>query len=328
MKFRRLVILLAAAMPLVCAAQSDFVNEQMHGKPPLHPTVLLTAYKGEEEPIISVRVDEPRVEVEHKQHMISRSASFQPIRGAAFAPGSIQITGEHADSKYMQEVFYNSGGDRGGHWDDHSDFQATLTPSESYQDCYMAVLFYDAKFMKGTQPLPSISVVFQEVGDLVAGKPKTVKMRFAYIDPSKTPNLTFFPLMFTHGEEIKTNHSELSARFFRRLELMRHEKMVADYKSKNVGKDAPLKPYVRIMPKFPDNLDVSKLPPVIKTSFMVDSDGTVYSVQIEDAIDKEAEEAIHQALGGWLFFPRLKDGHGERTMVRVPLQLHPATKTS
>jgi len=330
MKLRGLVSLFAACMPLVCAGQSDFVKEQMHGRPPLHPTLLLTSYKGKEEPIMDVRVDEPEVEVDNKLHGISLRASFQPIRGASFAPGSVKVTDQHAGSRFIKEVIMFSNGDEvsGGDWDHHSDYEATLTPSESYKDCYMAVLFFDAAFIKGNESSTKVSVVFHEIGDLVAGKPRKVQVRFGYMEPDEKNPRTFFPLIFTHGLEIESNHSDYSALFFRRLELTRHEQIMADYKAKNVGKDMPLKPYVRVMPKFPNSLDLGKLPAVTKASFMVDEDGTVYSIQLDEDLNKEAATAIHDALRGWLFFPRLKEGRAERTMVRVPIQLHPEAKAA
>ena len=325
MKTWRWALFCFASFPAICAAQSDFVRDQMHGTPPPHPTVLLTPYKNEETPIISVVGDVAQVEVNHKLHSVSRSASYQPIRGMTFAPGSVLVTGESAGSRFTSLTYYFSNGSQvsGGEWDKHSDYNAILTPSESHQDCYVAVLFFSADFLKGLDPLPHISVVFQHIGDLPAGKPKKLSMRFGYMDLDKTKNMTFFPLIFSHGQEIQSNHGELSAQFFRRLELMRHEKMIADYKAKNAGKDAPLKPYVRVMPKFPDQFDLTKLPALVHASFMVDEDGTVYSVQVEDPVDHEAEKAIHSALRGWLFFPRIKEGRPVRTMVRIPISLHP-----
>lgn len=326
MKFWRMGMLMAAGLPLVCAAQSQFVNDHMSGESSLHPTVIFTEYDKNEEMIIDVHGDEPEVEVNHKRHSIYRDTNYLPMRGPMFAPGSVQVFDEHADSRFTEVTYYMAEGGTvsGGEWDHHSDYETKLLPTQSYKDCYIAVLFFDAAFLKGREPVPKISIAFQGIGDLTAGKTQKVRMRFKYMDPSKTQNVTFFPLIFTRGVEIQSNHSKLSAVFFRRLELNRHENLIADYKAKNAGKDMPLKPYVRSMPKFPDDLDLSKLPATVKTSFMVDGDGMVYSVQIEDQIDPQAEKAIRQALHGWLFLPRLKDGRAERTMVRLPIQVHPA----
>ncbi len=324
MILRRVVTGLAFLTPLWCAAQSAFVDEQMRSPAPLHPTVLVADYKNQKLPIVNAAGMDPEVEYDGKLKKLSSHARYLPLRAMTFAPGSIEIEDQQANSQHTGIVYHFSNGSEvsGGTADEHSDYGATVVPSESYKDCYLAVLFFDQGFMKGTEDPGSIIVFFQHIDDLVAGKPAKVRMKFGYMDEDQVKKLTFFPLIFSGGREIKSNLSEYSAIFFRRLELVQHEKILSDYIAKNVGKDAPLKPYVRVMPKLPDKIDLQTLPAQVDASFMVDEEGTVYSVQIETPVEHEAEEAIHDALRGWLFLPRLKEGRAIRTMVRVPIKLH------
>ena len=52
----------------------------------------------------------------------------------------------------------------------------------------------------------------------------------------------------------------------------------------------------------------------------VEADGTVSAVDAETIADESARASVMQALGGWLFLPRLKGGQPVSVVVNVPLQ--------
>ena len=322
MILRRAFLVLMGLTPLICAAESAFVAEQMRTRPPDHPTMIVAEYKGETLPIVAAYQMDPEVEYKGElRRLPTDRATFQPRRAAAFAPGSVEITDQHANARKLGIVYHfaNGGEAKGDTLDEHSDYEAILHPTASYRNCYIAVMFVDKDFMSGLGNSPSSIVLFKHINDLVAGKPEKVQTTFGYIEPEKFKKLVFFTLVFSGGMEIKSSSSAYSAAFFRRVELTEHEQILTNYKTKNLGKDHPLTPYLRIQPEIPEGIDWKTFPSTVNASFMVDENGTVYSVQIETKIPHEAEVAIRRALRGWLFLPKLKQGVPTRTMANIPL---------
>lgn len=294
--------------------------------PPLHPTVVFADYKGESLPIVTVVSETPQVVVDGKRKGITgRKARFTPLRGVAFAPGSIEMKSMKAGSHRTDLVLmFSTGGEvSGGTISAKSDFSATVVPSQDYKDCYIAIVFYDQAFVAGRTDTHNAFVQFEKIKDLVGGKENTITLNFGYITPREGMQLGYFPLFFTNGIEIRSNQCELTAQFFRRIEMIRHEAMVKAYCEKHSSPTSNLKlePYLRIPALFTDPEILSAAPASTSVSFMVDRDGTVESVQFDDRLPRPVSNVLRRTLNGWLFMPRIKEGRPERTLVKVPLVL-------
>jgi len=294
-------------------------------EPPLHPTILRSSYKGKYYPITAVKGDSAQIEVAGELKHTDRRDGYDPERARAYARGYVQFRTQNAlaQVRTLNYRFSNGSEVPGGTLSSSGTYEATLLPSESHDDCYIAVVFFQLDAM-GEPKAGTIAMAFGEVGALTAGKPSKISMEEAYI-PGTGVKYYCFPLLFSKGLEIRTDQSEVAARFFRWQEMNVHRKMLAAYLQQNPGANRPAQAYLRIPPVLPDGVDVKTLPAVIHTTFMVRESGEVESLQIEDPVDPPVFEAIQRAINGWLFMPKLENGRPARIMIKLPLSFGPAT---
>lgn len=305
------------------AAAQGFSLWEAGTTPPLHPTIIEGTYKGKSLPILSVVHDSPQVEVDGKLKRLPQGSktSYTPRRGAIYAPGSVQLRAMNLQgSKTNMKLLFPGGGEvDGGTISASSEFSVTVIPTQNYPDCYVALIFFDEGYIEGTTDQPGASVQFEAIKPLVGGKENKIKLHFGYIDFGARPT-GFFPLFFTRGLEIKSDQCELVARFFRHREMTIHDYLLKSYREKNSAQSVALKPYLQIPPLVPDEL-IPETPLIIETTFMVNEEGMVESLQFESDVSTAVLSPLRRSLNGWLFFPRLKDGRPTRTMVRIPIQL-------
>jgi hypothetical protein len=293
-------------------------------QPPLHPTILRAAYKGHYYPITAVKGERPQVKVDGELKNADGREGYDPARARAYSKGYVQFSTQNASwqVRTMTYRFGNGNVVPGGTLSKNGTYEATLLPSESHDDCYLAVLFFQLDAM-GEPKAGTIAMAFGKVGDLTAGKPSKISMEEAYIT-GEGVNFYCFPLLFSKGMEIRTDQSELAARFFRWQEMNAHRKLLATYLQQNPSANLQAHAYLRIPPVLPDDVDVKTLPTVIHATFMVSETGEVESLQVEDPVDPPVFEAIQRAINGWLFTPRLENGRPARTMIKLPLSFDPA----
>lgn len=292
--------------------------------PPLHPTVIMSDYKGKTLPIVGVSGDSPEVDVDGKRKSLPRSskAGFSPVRAARYAPGSLQLRNMQVNSSSLHLILmFESGGEiDNGAISSRSDFTAEVTPTQDYHDCFVALVFFDQEFLEGGSDTPNAFVHFQNIRELVGGKPNKLAIRFGYID-AQGKRLGFFPLFFSNGVEIRSDQCELTARFFRKIEEKRHAAVVRSWVEKHAGATQPPQAYVQIPPIFDDPAALENAPDTVNASFMVSEEGIVQSLQIDGKIPEDVSTVLRRTVSAWLFVPRLKDGRPERTFVKVPIAL-------
>lgn len=291
------------------------------GNIPLHPTIIQGTYKGKALPIIAVHNESPEVEVEGKLKRLPQGSktSYTPLRGAGYAPGTLKLGAMKVTGSKTNMVLMFPGGGQvdGGTVSSSTEFTVTVTPTQDYSDCYVALMFFDQGYIEGTTDLPGASVQFEAIKPLVGGKENKLKIHFGYVDFGER-HIGFFPLFFTRGMEIQTDQCELVARFFRHREMTIHEHLLKSHREKNANQSVPLKPYLQIPPLVPDDL-IPPTPLAIDTTFMVSEEGTVESLQFESDVPTAVLSPLRRSLSGWLFLPRLKDGRPARTLVHIPL---------
>jgi len=316
-----------AALLAVSPATASIPMTWFKGEnPPLHPTVIFGTYKEKQLPIVAVHRDAGAVEVDGKLKDLSKGkdATFAPERANDYAPGSLTVADMQGGSHVTNLILmYEDRGDvNAGVVQANSDFSATVTPTQDYKDCFVALVFFDEGFLQGRVDSPGAMVEFRQLPDLAAGRPNKISFAFPYVDFG-THKLAYFPLFFTHGHEIRTNHADLIAKFFSKVEASRHEKIVERYRDKNrpTGKNAPPQLYLRVPPLFPDPTALNDAPPQVDVSFMVSEDGTVESVQFTQQVPPDVAHVLRPTLSAWRFLPRLKGGIAARTMVEVPIVL-------
>jgi hypothetical protein len=325
-------LLLAAALILAseaATANADELSVSEAGIAPLHPTVIMADYKGAGRVVVAVNSEFARVQVDGKLVTLRGKQSYRPALATAFSPGYIKFKDQQSSSTiYTSTVTMFHGGLGGGPSASNAsypegmvsssgDYECKVVSSLALPDCFLAVVFFRVGADGNTIP-GSVEMAFREIGNLTATTPTAVKISSAYIAP---PNTRFyhFPLLFSKGQEVRSDQSEVSARFFRYQDIQAHREFLRQYRMKNPTSDRPAYAYLRYPPILPDGIDPRTLPGTIRATFRVTESGDVDSLVIEPELDPKALNAIRRAVGGWLFLPRLKNGLPIPVQIEAPL---------
>jgi hypothetical protein len=293
-------------------------------EPPLHPTVITAEYKGKPYPVIAVTAEIPEINAEGELRKLYSGQSYQTPRAVRFAPGSVSFKAQNASSVIRSESlrFNGFGAINGstlpeGTVSATGDYECTIVSPEAHSDCYIAVIFA-RRNREGGVDTASTAIAFRQIGDLAAGRETKVKINCSYVAP-KGYLFYYFPLIFSKGLEIRTDQSEIAARFFRISEMASHEALLAQYRKENATADRPAVAYLRFQPELPPDVDPRSLPPMVNARFAVTESGEVDAVTLDQVLDARVDREIRRALDGWLFLPRLRKGYPVRTQIVVPL---------
>ncbi len=310
--------LTAALMSLAaaCAAGAargdsmDINVDIAQGPPPaLHPTSIAGFYKDQPYRVVGVRGRTAVIDRDGKQVRLPDSATYETDRASGFLPGAIAVEAQSASSNRTDIVvkFPNGSQVSGAIAHEGSDYESTVVASRDFAECYVVLVFFDVGYLSGDTDDPGLAVAFQSIGDLRGGVATKVKADFGYVDFSKR-KLFYLPLYFSHGVEIRTNFADESARLFRRVEMIRHERILERYRQSNPKATLEAAPYFRFSPILPENADLSAIPELVRVDFAVTTDGTVEDVTFSEKLPPGVAAAIRRALGGWLFTPKLVNG--------------------
>jgi hypothetical protein len=281
-------------------------------------------YRGGLYPVIAVHREAAEIQIDGELKRLSLRQAYRVERAPAFLPGHVDFKAEVATSRIHEQSWRFQGGDHGydtvpgGVVSASGAYTAILAPRSSVKDCFIAVVFFK-ETTGGSPDQDSIAIAFLDVGDLTAGKETPVRIDCGYVVPPGGTNYHYESLLFSKGAEIQTDHSEASAKFFRHLEMVAHNRMLADYCKQNSGADRPVVPYLRFPPLLPESVDPRNLPSTINLDFVVTESGEVDSMFIAPNLDPLSERAIRRAVGGWLFLPRLKAGQAVPTRIKMPI---------
>lgn len=297
-------------------------TEVKESEPLPYPTVIIGTVKGKPAKVASVHDMSPQVMVDHKLETLPPNPKLMPVRVRSYAPGSVELTAKKGSAKKTEHTIELADGSKatGPVWDIASDFDLTVQSSDSYDDCYLALMFFNRKFLDGTAPYPGWEFVFQDIGGLTAGKKKTVNVHLGPVRP-QAKDMVFVPVVYCGGEEVRSNFSRFTAALFRKAEVAEHVGVVKIWLKDHPKSDEPLKPYVLLQPVFPSSVDMKKLPKTIDATFEVTAAGTVQNPAVKEKLPPKVTAAIRRALGEWLFMPRLKAGKPVATPVAIPLNI-------
>jgi hypothetical protein len=284
-------------------------------EPPLHPTVIVTEYKGKTYTVSSVHGEFPEIYIDGHAKQLYGKQKYQPLRAVGFAPGFVRFKGQSASSQTKTLTWHLSESGSfarnenlpGGTYSATGIYHCTLIASEPHKDVFIAVIFFRTD-LSGAPDLSSSAIAFREVGALPAGTEEDVTINCSYVAPPGQ-HYYFFTLVFTKGQEIRTDQSEIVASFFRRQEMASHRSVLEKYFLQFGGSNRPAVPYLRVPPQLPSGVNPSTLPSSIKVRFMVTEGGEVDSLSLDPALDPQVSRELSRALDGWLFLPCLKLGY-------------------
>ena len=292
--------------------------------PAAHPTAILGYLKDKPYPVVAVDGDQAMIEKDGKRLRVPREAGYQAARAKGFLPGSIEVGAQDATANQVTRVYRFSNGAEvgGGVVSEGTAYRAKVVASRDYKECYVAIVFFDVGYLKGDTDNPGMAVAFSEIGDLRAGVETKVKADFGYLDFARHPMYSI-PLFFSRGREIRTNFEDNSARLFRRIELLRHEKLLELYRQKNPAATLKAAPYLQFAPILPERANLSGVPAMLRVDFVVTADGTVEDVAPAAAVPDDVAGAIERTLEGWLFMPKLVNGVPRRESESLNLDFGP-----
>jgi hypothetical protein len=324
-RLRPVLFLLAALAVLGPAAAqpkgSPFYWYSSDGPaPPLHPTAILSSYRGRDKPVVDVSGETAEVEDGGVTVRLPQKATYDPVRVSQFGPGWIEVRVDTAESGEVRQKWLLNGSEiDGGVFSASSTFACRVKSQQACTDCYLAIIYFRHAYLNGDEDSGAL-VAFQKIGPLAAGVETRVRAVFGYI---KNPEqYAYLPLFFSRGWEIRSNYSELSAVVFHRSEMLRHQRLLDAYLQKHVRDTLPPKAYARFPPSFGPDVDRTRIPATARVDYGVTAGGTVDGIEVSAPLDPNALAAIQRALGGWLYMPRLENGVAVGTAVSTQLEFN------
>jgi hypothetical protein len=286
----------------------------------LHPITVLASYEGQKLPVISASGKKAEVLVREKRQKLNKQTAYSFARAPRFAPGSVEISVQGKQHRIVSYRDLDTGVNLGIAGSDNS-YRLVLTAASDYKDCFIAVVFFDPSYFGERMAEYRSTVLFQGLGDLKAGRAREVVIDLKGISFYDMVRLSGMPILFSRGQEVHSNYSQLSSVFFRELEKSQHEKLLLLYRTSNAGKDHELVPYIRFAPVFLDGeTPPAPIPEQARVRIAISVKGTVDRIELIGTKEDATSHKWLRAIREWLFFPVLRAGVPEPAIVEVPLK--------
>lgn len=299
----------------------------LHAAAP-HPTVLTVKYKDQMLPVVKVIGTDPVVQVDGKEKRIRTDPVYLPQRAETFSDnrvelrdaslGGVQFARSETESvnDYNQPIMGNAGGT--------AEFKATLWSEKPIHGGYIAIVFYTPlmTYLKDMKELKEFrigapQVVVHALPDLPAAT--EVKVSITSMMFTVLPGQRYFAQVFDEGGlEIPTNQKWLAWKYYAIVEQDALKTAVAAYLQKFAGANRGVTPVLMARPFIPK--DVPKPTEPSAATLTVGADGLVTDVTTEGISDPRLEKYVTDAMRGWLFLPKLKNGEPTAARVKIPIQ--------
>lgn len=307
-------------LALVLSAQPAQPSGTQFEDGPLHPITIMASYDGQILPVIGASGKRADVLVRDKRQKLKKGTAYTFVRAPGFAPGSVRFIVQGKQQTIVSYRDIESGVNLGYAGTDNT-YRLELTTARDYEDCFLAVLFFDPRFIREQIDEPRATVVFQELGKMKGGRVREVVVDLVGISFYDMVRLAAIPILFSRGQEVHSNYSDFTAAYFRRLEMVQHRELLAAYRTKNAGQDHALVPYLRFAPV---RLNVEPSPSAIPDGVVVrldiSAEGFVEHADLTGAEGDSASREWLRALKDWLFLPVLRAGTPTASTVVVPLK--------
>lgn len=285
-----------------------------------HPTVLMVKYKDEMLPVVKMKGKDPFVRFENKEkrlrneplYLTQRAPSFSPLTAQfiSIALGGTQIRTVYseADTTDTRARYGNHGG--------IAEYSVTIKADQPVRGGFIAVVIYTPMVFYSKSPYDRTQIVVSELPNLPAGVEVPLKVSskmFTYL-----PGQQYFVQLFDNqGREIYTPAAETGWDYYAAVERFQLGDACKRYVEKFAGADHAAAPVV--MPR--THLKPGMIAPKENLDAILDisAEGRVTGITLPRLADSALEHRIREALGGWLFFPRLVSGTPVESKVQVPV---------
>jgi hypothetical protein len=287
-----------------------------------HPTLLTLRYDGAYHPVIKVIGTDPVIVVKGKEKRIRSEIRYVPSRMEAYANGSVEIeeasvgkltlhTHPESATSLLEE---EDAGRRGS----RSEVKVRLRSAAPLVGGMIAVVLYpESTLYTPTAGMGAgAEIEVRALPDLPAGERVTVEFTarsFFY-----RQDQSFFVQVFDReGQEVLTNVVRKAWPYYAAVERFKLLDTLQHMRKAGERKDMDPRPVLMIRPLLPEN---AVLPSgAVFAQLSISPEGTVTEINLDPLESTAVSAALREALGGWLFVPRLKAGEPVESTVRVPI---------
>ena len=279
-----------------------------------HPSVLTVKYGDQMLPVVRVSSSGPYVMVDGKEKLIRSSPVYLVQEAADFADNFVQARrgslGGNLHMKVLDGSVYDASADYHGTFE----FASALTAKQTIKSGFAVMVFYSDETF-AARPKPA-EVFVRALPELPAGKPINVKFMAVILPRNKDPRF-FVQIFDDNGAEVPTSDSDHASRYYGLRDRARLARAIEKYLEKNKGADHAAEPVSMPKPVFSAIAVLPKGEVVV--TLTIEPDGTVSAVDAGMIADDSARKSTTEALGNWLFLPKLKAGQPVSTYLKVPL---------
>lgn len=285
-----------------------------------YPSVLTAKYKDQLLPVVRVEGTEAFVMVNGKEvrirsnptYLVQDAESFSDnfvtaTKGALAGTMKIQVMGDHSDNLDLNTALSVS-----------LDFSVQLTAKNDLKGGYAVLVMYATDtFAKPPAHATPPQAIVHELPTLPAGQ--SVKFKFFARRVPRTTEPHFFVQIYDGaGKEVRTNYSPQVWKYYGMRDRSRFDPELEKYVAQNHGANHAAVPAITPRPLFGP---AAVLPTgEVTITLTVEPDGTVSAVDAGMVANDSARDSIIEAMGSWLFLPKLRAGEPVSTYVKVPLQ--------
>lgn len=158
-----LLALLAFAVLSASSAPPEIVFYRTR---PLQAARLLVQHDGEFRPVVGASGKRPRIEIDGKKRKAKGDIYTVDLAGI-WASGSIKTHDAGTFNVYARTKDVESGVQLGGPWYDGDRFEIRFTPEQSYQDCFLAVVYHSGLNLRRSKSRREPAVYIKNLGDLI-----------------------------------------------------------------------------------------------------------------------------------------------------------------
>ena len=276
---------------------------------PPHPSVLKVRYKGELQTVVRVKHDDPYVTIDGKETLVRSDPVYALESAPRYSSNFVEAVHGGLGGKFQLRMLDSNVYDPSALHQGEIDLTTELRAWQPLKGGFAVVVIFSA--------LNQAEIIVRELPDLPADQ--VVKFGFSVHALPKTTNPMYFIQIFDEtGREVRTNDMSYAWQFYAARERAKLGEAVAKYRAKYPAADHAAVPFYTVMPVFHPG---AELPAgEVTVTLTVGLDGTVSEVDAGMIGDDSARNSVVEALGGWLFLPRLKAGQPEFATVNVPLQ--------
>ncbi len=286
-----------------------------------NPSVLTVRYEKTMLPVVKVTGTDPVVIVEGKEKRIRSFPDFRLDWAPAFGPGFVQISSGSIDGIDLVDSIVAQTQKPKRLLDPKnkvSYFEATMKSKLRLQGGFVVVMAYPRN-LNTAEALTNYETYCKvhELQELPADK--EVKVVFSAVFPSLRAEMNYLVQVFdADGREVMTNMAPYTWSYLAKVEWAKFCHVADKYRQKFAGQDHDVVPVLKPAPLFPDDFTKPDKPGT--ATLRISPEGTVASIEIDGIEDERLRQSFADALGGWLFLPKLRGGVPVACKVEIPLQ--------